>query len=274
MSAQCGSSSVEEEVGKGSELRATVAAVTAGMESGLHFGAQVYASVDGVTVCDLALGVEGPGGPPLSRSTILPWFSSIKPALGILLGVAIDRGYVRSWRDRVSTYVPEFGVRGKGGLTFEDLLTHVSGLVCAGAVEASRGDPWDDVLTATCEAEPEWTPPGAKCGYSMGGAYHVVATALQRVFPDATSYGRLLKREVFLPLGVDDASRAASATPKGDALSGSSALSRARQRGPGSARPGRSQRPNAIISLPRKRLSPEEEETVGVFLRSLARPPR
>ena len=188
------------------ECPRTRRAVAAGMSAGLHFGAQVYATIDGQVVCDLAMGRLGPEGAPVTSDSALPWWSSIKPALAVLLGVAVDRGYVASFRSPVAAYLPEFGTRGKAALTFEDILTHTSGLVVAGAAEAHGGAAWDDVLRATCDGAPEWTPPGTRLGYSMGGAFHCVAEALRRAWGDqpAPPYAELLRREVFAPLGLHD----------------------------------------------------------------------
>ena len=202
----CGvDSAVDDMVGGACEdehLPRTRRAVEEGIAAGLHFGAQVSVFKDGVEVGDLAVGRRGPDGGPMTSDAILPWWSSVKPCLAVLAGLAVDRGHLRSLRDPVSRYVPEFAAGGKAAITIEDVLTHAAGLVCAGAAESHRGEPWDVVVAATCKAAPEWAPIGAKNGYQMGGAFHCVAEAVRRAWPGDRSYGELLRREVFEPLGA------------------------------------------------------------------------
>lgn len=221
----CGvDSAVDDMVGGACEdehLPRTRRAVEEGIAAGLHFGAQVSVFKDGVEVGDLAVGRRGPDGGPMTSDAILPWWSSVKPCLAVLAGLAVDRGHLRSLRDPVSRYVPEFAAGGKAAITIEDVLTHAAGLVCAGAAESHRGEPWDVVVAATCgarrragfdderrsprvvgRAAPEWAPIGAKNGYQMGGAFHCVAEAVRRAWPGDRSYGELLRREVFEPLGA------------------------------------------------------------------------
>ena len=202
----CGvDSAVDDMVGGACEdehLPRTRRAVEEGIAAGLHFGAQVSVFKDGVEVGDLAVGRRGPDGGPMTSDAVLPWWSSVKPCLAVLAGLAVDRGHLRSLRDPVSRYVPEFAAGGKAAITIEDVLTHAAGLVCAGAAESHRGEPWDVVVAATCKAAPEWAPIGAKNGYQMGGAFHCVAEAVRRAWPGDRSYGELLRREVFEPLGA------------------------------------------------------------------------
>ena len=202
----CGvDSAVDDMVGGACEdehLPRTRRAVEEGIAAGLHFGAQVSVFKDGVEVGDLAVGRRGPDGGPMTSDAILPWWSSVKPCLAVLAGLAVDRGHLRSLRDPVSRYVPEFAAGGKAAITIEDVLTHAAGLVCAGAAESHRGEPWDVVVAATCKAAPEWAPIGAKNGYQMGGAFHCVAEAVRRAWPGDRTYGELLRREVFEPVGA------------------------------------------------------------------------
>ncbi|KAK7240965.1 beta-lactamase [Aureococcus anophagefferens] len=192
----------DDMVGSDEHLPRTRRAVEEGIAAGLHFGAQVSVFKDGVEVGDLAVGRRGPDGGPMTSDAILPWWSSVKPCLAVLAGLAVDRGHLRSLRDPVSRYVPEFAAGGKAAITIEDVLTHAAGLVCAGAAESHRGEPWDVVVAATCKAAPEWAPIGAKNGYQMGGAFHCVAEAVRRAWPGGRSYGELLRREVFEPVGA------------------------------------------------------------------------
>ena len=202
----CGvDSAVDDMVGGACEdehLPRTRRAVEEGIAAGLHFGAQVSVFKDGVEVGDLAVGRRGPDGGPMTSDAVLPWWSSVKPCLAVLAGLAVDRGHLRSLRDPVSRYVPEFAAGGKAAITIEDVLTHAAGLVCAGAAESHRGEPWDVVVAATCKAAPEWAPIGAKNGYQMGGAFHCVAEAVRRAWPGDRTYGELLRREVFEPVGA------------------------------------------------------------------------
>lgn len=70
---------------------------------------------------------------PLTLSNI---FSATKSIVGLLTGVALEEGYIKSLDDKVSVYLPEFGEGRKAEIRVRDLLTMSSGLN------------WDEAYTA------------------------------------------------------------------------------------------------------------------------------
>lgn len=54
-------------------------------------------------------------------------FSATKSIVGILTGIAVDKGYIHSIDDKVVTYLPEFNHDGNEAVTIRDLLVMASG---------------------------------------------------------------------------------------------------------------------------------------------------
>jgi CubicO group peptidase (beta-lactamase class C family) len=104
----------------------------------------------------------------------------------------------------VAELIPEFGQRGKTGITIVHLLTHTGGLPMmlppmplelAGNLEA--------VVQATCASLPEFRP-GSRVSYSILVAHAVLAECVRRVDGGRRAYRTLLAEEVFGPLGMTD----------------------------------------------------------------------
>lgn len=55
-------------------------------------------------------------------------FSVAKSVTSVLLGIALQRGYIHSLKDPVTTYVPELAHSAYAGVTIRDLLTMTSGV--------------------------------------------------------------------------------------------------------------------------------------------------
>lgn len=60
--------------------------------------------------------------------TLSNLFSATKSIVGLLVGIALDEGYIKSLDDKVSVYLPEFREGRKSELTVRNLLTMSSGL--------------------------------------------------------------------------------------------------------------------------------------------------
>ena len=106
--------------------------IESGIERGLHIGAQLYVSLDGKRVADLAFGLAREGV-AMTPDTIMLWMSSTKPITALAIAQMWERGKI-SLDDRVAQYIPEFGVRGKESITIRRVLTHTGGF--RGAVGA------------------------------------------------------------------------------------------------------------------------------------------
>jgi len=58
--------------------------IESGIERGLHIGAQLYVSLDGKRIADLAFGLAREGV-PMTPDTIMLWMSSTKPITALAI---------------------------------------------------------------------------------------------------------------------------------------------------------------------------------------------
>jgi CubicO group peptidase (beta-lactamase class C family) len=107
-------------------LPATTALIVGGIASGLHSGAQVCVSKDGVVLADFAVGEVSPGL-SMTPNSLTSWMSSGKPLLAVALAQLVERGQI-DLEDRVVDHLPKFGANGKDGIKLVHLLTHTSGM--------------------------------------------------------------------------------------------------------------------------------------------------
>lgn len=104
------------------------------------------------------------GGPHLGEDSILVPYSVTKNTIGLVVGLLVQRGDL-DLDERVATYWPEFGVRGKAGVTVRQLLSHQTGLPQA-TPALSWAELFDDHAAATrlAASTPLWNP-GSAFGY-------------------------------------------------------------------------------------------------------------
>ena len=171
-----------------------------GSESGgLHLGGQLYVSIDGSTLADLAFGEARPGE-PLERDDLMLWLSSGKPVTAVAIARLWERGALRL-DDPVALHIPEFGVRGKEAVTVRHLLTHTGGIRTL-----SLGWPassWQQILRQICDMklEPRWRP-GRKAGYHLTSSWFVLGEIIQRLTDQ--SFSDHVRQHVFDPLAMSD----------------------------------------------------------------------
>ncbi len=180
-------------------LPATLAALEAGVESGLHLGGQLYVSLHGEVVADLAFGESRPGR-PMDREDLALWMSSTKPVTAVAVGQLWERGRL-GLDDPVAEHLPEFAERGKEGITIRHLLTHTAGIRMLDV-----GWPRDDgetIVARICAARPEpgWRP-GRRAGYHLASSWFVLGELVRRI--DGREISRYVRDEIFEPLGMDD----------------------------------------------------------------------
>src|SRR5215208_2026172 len=158
-------------------LTRTQATLEAGIEQGLHLGAQVYASIDGAVVGDIAIGEARPGV-PMTPDTLTLWLSSTKPIAAVAIMQLVERGKL-SLDDIVAFHIPEFAQGGKQDITIRHLLTHTAGFrwVDVGGVET----PWEEIIAHICAAklEPDW-PLGLRAGYHPMTSWFILAELIGR----------------------------------------------------------------------------------------------
>jgi len=180
-------------------LPRTWAVLEEGIDRGLHLGAQLYVSRAGAVVADAAIG-EARRGVPMTPETITLWLSSTKPTTAVALARFWERGAL-GLDDPVARFVPEFAAGGKEGVTLRHLLTHTSGIRMFDV--GWPREPWEAVIAKICarKLEPRWDP-GKKAGYHMSSSWFILGEVLRRI--DGRPYERLIREEVFEPLGMAD----------------------------------------------------------------------
>jgi CubicO group peptidase (beta-lactamase class C family) len=176
------------------------AAIEAGIQEGLHLGAQLYVSRDGEPIADAALGENRPGA-PLTPHHLMLWLSSTKPVAAVATGQLWERGRLEI-DDPVAGHIPEFGQNGKEGITLRHLLTHTGGirLLDVGWPHES----WDEIIARICamKPEPRWVP-GEKAGYHLASSWFILGEVIHRA--DGRPFDHYVREEIFGPLGMRDA---------------------------------------------------------------------
>ncbi len=181
------------------EFPAFQAAFQAGVDEGLHLGAQVYASVHGEPVLDLALGDRLPGQ-PMTKDDLCVWLSTTKPIAAVALAQLWERGQLEL-DDPIARHLPEFGQKGKEAITLRHALTHTGGfrMLSVGFPDHT----WDDIIARICaqKREPRWQP-GRRAGYHMESSWFILGEVIRRV--DGRRFEHYVRDEIFEPLGMDD----------------------------------------------------------------------
>lgn len=170
-----------------------------GRTQGLHFGAQVQASLHGRRVIDIDFG-ERRAGEPMTHDTLLPWLSAGKPLTAIAVARAVEGGRLRLDQP-VAEHLPEFGTAGKHAVTIRHLLTHTAGLRNAEALPEGLG--WGDAVQRICQSplDPGATP-GLTPAYQPQATWFLLGELLSRL--DHRAFPHLIRDEVLLPLGMTD----------------------------------------------------------------------
>jgi CubicO group peptidase (beta-lactamase class C family) len=180
-------------------LPLSCALIEQGLRSGLHFGAQVYASVDGRTTADFGLGEARPGV-AMTADTLVLWLSAGKPLGAAAILQLCDRGKL-DLDDPVSKHISEFAQHGKADITLRHLLTHTGGFRFVDI--EGPGLSWDDIIRriSAAKAERGWLA-GRKAGYHPLTSWYILGEVVRRV--DGRWFGDYVREEIFVPLGMID----------------------------------------------------------------------
>jgi CubicO group peptidase (beta-lactamase class C family) len=181
-------------------LPRTHAVLQAGIDSGLHPGAQVYVSMDGQVIVDGAMGLARPDV-AMTRDTLTLWMSAGKPVTAVAVMQLVDRGLI-SLHTKVADVIPEFGVNGKGPITLWHILTHTAGF--RGPLNNFTPGTWEEILQRVyaLRQEPGWVP-GEKAGYHIGSSWFVLGELVRKL--DGRSIDRYVREAIFAKLGEHDA---------------------------------------------------------------------
>lgn len=180
-------------------LPRTLALLEQGRHSILHPGAQLYVSLRGEVVADVALGEARPGV-PMRMDTLTLWLSAGKPITAVAIAQLVERGLL-SFDDSVTKHLPEFAQGGKESITVRHLLTHTAGF--RDADKLAENLPWNEMIARICATplEAGWEP-GAKAGYQTMSSWFILGELIRRV--DGREPGRYMREEIFEPLGLRD----------------------------------------------------------------------
>ena len=180
-------------------LPRTRSLLEAGIEKGLHPGAQIYVSLNSEALVDEGIGESRPGV-AMDKDAITLWMSATKPVTSVLFAQAWERDEV-ALDTRVAEVIPEFASHGKADVTFQHILTHTGGF----RVEPSDLDTldWSSTVAQICAAplEPGWLP-GEKAGYHPVTSWYVLAEAVSRI--TRSPFPELVQTQIFDPLRMDD----------------------------------------------------------------------
>ena len=125
--------------------------------------------------------------------------SMTKAIIAILVGVAIDDGFISSEHDSISQYLPQIAERAGNAVTLRDLLRHTSG------IETASQD-----IRATLKGHPLRTPlseisfNGGRSFHYDNINYHILSLVLTEIYKRPLN--QLIDDKLWKPLGLEGAS--------------------------------------------------------------------
>ena len=157
----------------------------------------------GEKVVDLWGGIRNKAtAEPWQENTMVIVRSATKGLAAMTLALAHSRGWL-DYDERVCTYWPEFGQRGKEKITVRQLLAHQAGLFAFDeTVDRGVIADLDRLADIMARQPPAWEP-------GMRQAYHAVSIGfyegelLRRVDPRHRSLGQFFREEIATPLELD-----------------------------------------------------------------------
>lgn len=175
-------------------------------DRGWDTGSAFSAYVDGWPVVQLTGGSASPESIQLVAS-------ATKVAEATCIALLVDRGLL-SYDDPIAAHWPEFGARGKEGITVRQLMMHRAGLPVfdrkMGCAELFDPEAMASFLAGQAQVPELFRPAGEDWRLdSAPQAYHAVSRGLysgallRRVDPKGRSLGVFFREEIGEPLGLD-----------------------------------------------------------------------
>jgi CubicO group peptidase (beta-lactamase class C family) len=166
---------------------------------GLHDGAQLYVSLRGQPLLDVAIGESRPGV-PLRRDDLMLWYSSGKPVTTVAVLQLWERGLL-GLDDPVGRFLPAWG-GGKERVTLRHVLTHTGGFTMLPKAEPFDSDlPYDEVIARIAAHPLEWEP-GTRAGYHPSTGWKVLGAVIEAV--DGRPVDRYVTEEVLRPAAMTE----------------------------------------------------------------------
>lgn len=140
-----------------------------------------------------------------NRESVFPSFSMAKSFLSILIGCAIDDGYILSVDEPVTKYIPELAKNGFGKVTIKNLLQMTSGL----DFKENYSNPFGDVakifygtnLRKAVYKSKLKTEPGKEFNYNSGET-QILGLVLERALNGKT-ITQYMQDKIWNPLGME-----------------------------------------------------------------------
>ncbi len=139
-------------------------------------------------------------------ASIVPSFSMAKSITSLLIGCAIDDGYILSENEPVTRYLPEMAKNGFDKVTIKHLLQMTAGI----DFNESYVNPFGDAAAfyygrklrkKTLNTELEYEP-GAKFEYTSGTT-QILGMVLEASLPEGTTVTRYLEEKIWIPLEME-----------------------------------------------------------------------
>ncbi len=166
-----------------------------------EIGSAICVVIDGEVTVDLYAGYKNElKTDEWSKETLSVAFSSTKAALALCAHILIDRGELNT-KEKVNTYWPEYGKKGKENTTVEMILNHSAGLPALKTKVREGGFlDWEYMVRLLEDEEPFWIP-GTKTGYHMMTTGWLIGEIIRRV--SGKSLGQFFSDEISKPLNLD-----------------------------------------------------------------------
>ena len=157
----------------------------------------------GEKVVDLWGGIRNKAtGEPWQENTMVIVRSATKGLAAMTLALAHSRGWL-DYDERVCTYWPEFGQRGKEKITVRQLLAHQAGLFAFDElVDRDVIGDLDRLADVMARQSPAWEP-GTRQAYHAVSIGFYEGELLRRVDPQHRSLGQFFQEEIATPLELD-----------------------------------------------------------------------
>ena len=141
-----------------------------------------------------------------SATSISLSFSMAKSFTSILIGMALEDGYLRSEDQKVTEFIPELKANGFDRVTLRHLLQMTSGSDYIEADHPFCVHPWyyyTEDMTYYLTRTKILKEPGTEWRYKSGDN-ELLALILQRVLPEGTTITDYMQRKLWEPLGMED----------------------------------------------------------------------
>lgn len=163
---------------------------------GLHPGSQLFVSLRGNTVLDLALG-ESTQGRALALDDLMLWYSASKPVTAVAVLQLWERGLL-GLDDPIAEYVEGWSA-GKEPCTLRHVLTHTGGFAMYAAEPFDRDLSYPQVVASIASHPAEYRA-GTAAGYHATTGWKILGAVVQEV--DGRPIDQYVHDEIFVPLGI------------------------------------------------------------------------